>query len=125
MHTKGDVIRKAILFEISTFMNASNEDKKRLTTPVFNDVINFYNSVRDQLKHEILIKYESPFDHSTQQEVKGVCTSDHMKQWLVENNIAYFYNDLVATGIGIINQYHSFWFTSEEDATAFKLKWDN
>lgn len=118
MYKKSDVIKKAILHEVSIYLNS---DKK--STLILDDLIQFYIGTKEQYKHTINI--ETTLDLSTF-ELEGA-TDIEMKKWLEENSIAYFYNGYNHGSFDgkTLKPFYSFWFVNKEDAAAFKLKWDN
>lgn len=102
---KLDILKKALLYECQGLIeekkgNAFNHPQ------VFNRVTSFYTQIRD--KFSIVI--DVPRDSSDP--MKADEKSLDQRLWLEENNIVAFIN------------HNKFYFMNEEDATAFKLRWE-
>ena len=100
-----DVLKKALLYECQGLLeekkgNAFNHPQ------VFNRVTMFYTQIRSKFS----IMVEAPYDSSNPFEAENGLKEK--LAWLEENEIVSFLSDR-----------NRFYFMSEEDATAFKLRW--
>ena len=103
-----DVIRKAILFESSYILNEKHSDLPGESTTL-QEVLLFYTQLRECFS----IKFD------TDELFKDILSIDEERKfrrtihlWSQENNILMFKD-----------RDHMYYFTNEEDAMAFKLRW--
>ena len=101
-----DILKKALLYECGHLLekakgNALNDSK------VFNRVTSFYTQLRNKFTFEINLSCDISrgFDEA-EKDIK-------MKvDWLDSNGIVHYV------------EHGAFYFSNEEDATAFKLRWE-
>lgn len=100
-----DTLKKALLYECGHLLDKTKGNALN-NTEVFGKVTSFFVQLRDKFSFDI----ELPYDKTRGFEEAEKDTKMKI-DWLDDADILYF----VSNGV--------FYFSNEEDATAFKLRW--